>query len=81
MTCNEIGESALFPPFDTCPGCRGRGLRVMAVLDQANFFCPACRSCWHVDLGWVHRVTPAACASCARRSQCQADSAEPAILQ
>jgi hypothetical protein len=58
MMVPDIGESVFFPPFDTCPGCRGAGLTASASGDQTKFFCPACTSCWHVDLGWVHRVDP-----------------------
>ena len=58
MTNPDIAESVFFPPFDTCPGCRAAGLTVTAAGDQARFFCPACSSWWHVDLGWVHRVWP-----------------------
>lgn len=57
----DVAESVLFTPFDTCPGCRAVGLRATAAGDQAYFCCPACHSCWHVDLGWVHLVDPAGC--------------------
>lgn len=55
----DASGSAFFLPFDTCPGCRAAGLRVIGAGDQAYFSCLACDSCWHVDLGWVHRVEPA----------------------
>lgn len=56
MTSLDVGQSALFRPFDTCPGCRAVGLQAITAGDQANFLCSACDSRWHVDLGWVHRV-------------------------
>jgi hypothetical protein len=59
MSNSDVAESVFFPPFDTCPGCGAVGLTVLAAGDQARFSCPACQSCWHVDLGWVHRVEPA----------------------
>lgn len=80
----DIAQPALFPPFDTCPGCRARGLQVVAVSDRASFLCRACCSCWHVDLGWVHRVDPAVCPGCPQRRLCLAglcdldELAEPA---
>ncbi len=58
MTSSDTADSVFFPPFDTCPGCRAAGLTVTAAGDQARFCCPACRACWHVDLGWVHQVEP-----------------------
>jgi len=56
MTGRDAPRSALFPPFDTCPGCAATGLRAQAAGDQAIFACPACHSYWHIDLGWIHRV-------------------------
>ncbi len=53
-------NSALFPPFDTCPACRATGLRPIAAGDQVIFSCPRCHRYWHIDLGWVHQVRPAA---------------------
>jgi hypothetical protein len=63
MTRQHAARSVLFPPFDTCPGCRATGLRAQAAGDQAIFSCQACHSYWHADLGWIHRVDPATCPS------------------
>jgi hypothetical protein len=56
VTNHDIAESTLFPPIDTCPGCRAHGLQAISAGDQVNFYCPLCDRCWHVDLGYVHEV-------------------------
>lgn len=76
MTDPDSAESVFFPPFDTCLGCRSRGLQAIAAGERVNFFCPACHCCWHVDLGWVHRVDPAACPGCLHISLCLAGPVE-----
>jgi hypothetical protein len=63
MTHRDTGQSVLFLPFDSCPGCSATRLLAQAAGDQAVFYCAACRSHWHVDLGWMHRVDPAKCPS------------------
>lgn len=59
MKHRDTARSVLFPPLDSCPGCRATGLQAQPAGDQTIFSCPACRSYWHVDLGWIHRVEPA----------------------
>ena len=60
MTFPRSADSVLFPPFDTCPACRVTGLQPLAAGDQALFLCPLCHRYWHIDLGWIHEVRPAA---------------------
>lgn len=60
MKFPDSASSALFPPFDTCPACRATGLQPVAAGDQVIFSCSRCQCYWHIDLGWVHQVRPAA---------------------
>lgn len=59
MTHRETVQSVFFAPLGSCPGCGAAGLMPQQAGDQAIFYCPGCRSYWHVDLGWMHRVEPA----------------------
>lgn len=54
-----------------CPSCRGE---LVAVRDQGttNFLCEDCGRCWHVEMGFVHRVDPNTCLECPRRPGCLA---------
>ena len=65
MMFPDSASSALFPPFDTCPACRATGLQPVAAGDQVIFSCSRCQCYWHIDLGWVHQVRPAAGPTCA----------------
>jgi len=69
MSSPDIAGSAFFPPFDTCPGCGATGLEAIPASDQTHFFCPGCDCCWHIDLGWAHRVGPDSCSGCPRRGR------------
>lgn len=70
-------EWTLFPPFDTCPGCGRVGeLKITVAGDLVNFVCPACRTCWHPQLGWAHRVNPAECPGCEYRALCTSEPTE-----
>jgi hypothetical protein len=59
MKHRDTAQSVFFAPFDSCPGCSARGPLPQAAGDQAIFYCPTCRSYWHVGLAWMHRVDPA----------------------
>jgi hypothetical protein len=37
-----------------------------------HLLCRDCSRCWHVELGYVHRMTPAACLGCPERARCVA---------
>ena len=63
-------DEALFPSFDTCPGCEAPSLRLVNAAGTVNFACAACGRCWHVELGWVHEVDPEQCTGCRVRGFC-----------
>lgn len=55
-----------------CPECGERDLRCVTGGELTNFFCPACGCCWHLELGWVHRIDPATCPGCPFQPLCRA---------
>ena len=55
-----------------CPSCRSMRLRAVSDGEDTNFLCLECGTCWHLELGWVHRVEPADCPGCPSRSVCTA---------
>jgi hypothetical protein len=59
-------------PLDRCPTCGSWQLQVVTDTDEegARFLCGACNRCWHVELGFVHRVHPDACHGCPQRQRC-----------
>jgi hypothetical protein len=77
MTHRDTGQSVLFLPFDSCPGCSATGLLPQAAGDQTVFYCAACRSHWHVDLGWMHRVDRQVPEPRPRRILCPTGPADP----
>jgi hypothetical protein len=67
----EPRGDGLFPaPPEACPGCGGIGLEVVSDGELTNFYCSSCVSCWHVELGWVHRVGMTACQGCDHEPRC-----------
>jgi hypothetical protein len=66
-TGRPVGLGAL----TECPVCGGT---LSAVTDGAatNFLCDDCLECWHVELGYVHKVDPSTCLVCTRREECVA---------
>jgi hypothetical protein len=57
-------------PIDSCPGCGAIDLRRVFDGELMNFLCPRCLSCWHVELGFIHKVDPQRCPGCAYRLVC-----------
>lgn len=81
---NDGGEHLFGRPLSDCPACNSDDL-VPVVEDQSqdvHFFCRACGRCWHVELGFVHRVIPPTCLGCPERARCEevyaADQSRPA---
>lgn len=60
----------LLPRVGPCPAC-GNVLRMVSDGELVNLLCPRCGSCWHDELGWIHRVDPATCTGCALRGVCR----------
>ena len=57
-------------PIDTCPACGAVELRRVFDGELMNFLCPQCMSCWHVELGFIHRINPKTCPGCAYQLVC-----------
>jgi hypothetical protein len=57
-------------PLRFCPTCGSDQL--IPVTDNAavHFLCDNCGRCWHVELGVVWRVDPAACSHCEHYARC-----------
>ncbi len=58
-----------------CPGCGSEELEAVSDGELTNFFCAACHRCWHVELGWFHRMDPSTCLGCPHAVDCGAVSA------
>ena len=61
-----------------CPACGSGDLDAVSDGELTNFLCRACLRCWHVELGWVQRVTPSTCPGCAHRGACLSAEAQRA---
>lgn len=59
----------------SCPECGGQDLTCVSDGELINFFCQSCRCCWHLELGWVHRIDPVSCPGCRMRPECLASRA------
>ena len=59
-------------PLVPCPHCGEERLEPVRDRDTVNFLCGACGRCWHVELGWVHRVDPRSCDGCPSPAACAA---------
>ena len=69
---SALGPAQIGPDgtLASCPECGGRDFRCVTDGELTNFFCVACRCCWHLELGWVHRIDPATCPGCAYQPLC-----------
>lgn len=54
-----------------CPTCGPVELHPVFDGELTNLYCPLCRSCWHVELGFVARVAPETCPGCKFELQCR----------
>lgn len=50
-------RQSMFGPPERCPGCNAAGLTCTTAGDLVTFLCRACGSCWHIELGYVYRVS------------------------
>ena len=60
----EMSPDLDWKPLDACPACGGVELHPVYDGEMMNFLCPLCVSCWHVELGFVHRIRPETCPGC-----------------
>ena len=60
-------------PLTHCPACRSEQLEPVVENERqtVHFLCRDCSRCWHVELGYVHRMVPATCFGCPERARCE----------
>lgn len=60
-------------PLSHCPACGSTELEPVVEIDaeEVHFLCGNCHRCWHVELGYVHRVHPNACHGCVDPTRCR----------
>ena len=63
------GNHPLVGQVGPCPACGGN-LRATFDGEMSNFLCGTCGTCWHAELGWLHRVDPSTCPGCPSRDAC-----------
>jgi hypothetical protein len=56
-------------PLTECVACGSKrlGFVVEAGSEEVHLRCPDCMRCWHVGLGYVHRMPPHTCHGCQER--------------
>jgi hypothetical protein len=64
------GNGLFAPPLASCPRCGAPDLEAVSDGELTNFFCGRCMSCWHVELGYAHRVDVSSCPGCEHRPAC-----------
>lgn len=72
MGAAQRHQPDLLHPLHRCPSC-GSGALEAVVEDETrdvNFLCTSCKRCWHVELGFAHRVTPNRCHGCPHHDEC-----------
>lgn len=69
----HTGPRPIARPLASCPACGSDRLDPVVELrtEEVHFFCLDCSRCWHVELGYVHRVAPEACLGCKNRERCE----------
>jgi hypothetical protein len=60
----ENPGSLAWTPLDACPACGATELHPVYDGELLNFLCSLCLSCWHVELGFIHRIRPETCPGC-----------------
>jgi hypothetical protein len=72
--CQERSDHPISRPLSHCPGCGS--VRLDPVVERGgetvHLLCRDCSRCWHVELGFVHRMDPTACFGCPERTRCEA---------
>src|SRR5689334_8907354 len=66
-------------PLLECVACGSERLEpvVEADAEEVHFRCPDCMRCWHVQLGYVHRMPPHTCHGCRERPHLDDDRPPP----
>ena len=55
-----------------CPTCGTDDFEAVTDGVSVNLLCTVCHTCWHVELGWMHRVDPRTCLGCSHHEECLA---------
>lgn len=76
MTADSLDTRIQHPityPLARCPECGSSRLDAVVeeMVQAVHFLCRDCDRCWNVELGYVQRVTPAACLGCPERDRCE----------
>jgi transposase-like protein len=71
---DPVVTSRIAHPLPNCPTCGSTTLDpvVETLVEEVHFLCRECNRCWHVGLGAVSRVSPAACLGCPEKERCTA---------
>ena len=69
---SRAGTSGIGGALEACPSCGRTELLPVRDLDDTNFLCAGCGTCWHVEFSAVYRVDPLTCAGCPHREECLA---------
>ncbi len=75
MSGSEVRQPAVIArPLTHCPECGSVALEPVVEIEteDVHFRCTDCGRCWHVELGFVHRINPHACGGCPERARCVA---------
>ena len=70
----ELHDHPINRPLTHCPVCGSSRLDPVVENEsqRVHFLCRDCSRCWRVELGFVHRITPAACLGCPEKARCEA---------
>jgi hypothetical protein len=60
---DERRDHPITRPLADCPVCRSSRLDPVVETERetVHFLCRDCLRCWHVELGFVHLMTPTTC--------------------
>lgn len=77
---SDNGWNTGWKPLDACPACGAIEFHPVYDGELINFFCPLCASCWHVELGFIHRIPPETCPGCQYELICRERQQAPPCL-
>ena len=67
-------EHPITHPLARCPACGSQRLDPVVERERqtVHLLCRDCSRCWHVELGFVHRIDPKTCVGCPEHARCEA---------
>jgi len=71
---SQVDDHLISRPLTNCPACGSPQLDPVVEQERqtVHLLCRDCSRCWHAELGFVHRMAPAACLGCPERERCEA---------